>query len=157
MTVLFSGTKTCNLGLKRLKHLFHCVIWLKHLTEVAIGTFYWDQNCESVVWLLRVTSHNDQHSAQTCRTLPILIGFAHRTERFQELWMTIFGKDFFLNWRRNTYGVIWYKSHELAAGHSLQLYSIQWGRKLQIFSSPEPKVESWRNEEVNGRHSVGIG
>ena len=37
----------------RLKHLLHCVFWLKRLTEVAIGTFYRDQNCESAIWQLK--------------------------------------------------------------------------------------------------------
>ena len=30
-----------------LKYLFHFVVLFKHLTEVAIATFYRDQNCKS--------------------------------------------------------------------------------------------------------------
>ena len=33
----------------RLKHLLLCVFCLKRLIEVAIGTFYRDQNCESAI------------------------------------------------------------------------------------------------------------
>ena len=69
----------------RLKHLLRCMFWLKRLTEIAIGTFYQDQNCESAIWQLKFTGHNGRHNAHTCRTFLILIGFDDRTERFKEL------------------------------------------------------------------------
>ena len=52
----------------RLKHLLHCVFWLKRLTEVAIGTFYRDQNCESAIWQLKFSGHNGRRNAHTRRT-----------------------------------------------------------------------------------------
>ena len=66
----------------RLKHLLLCVFWLKRLTEVAIGTFYRDQNCGSAIWQLKFSGHNGRRNAHTRRTFLILIGFADRTERF---------------------------------------------------------------------------
>ena len=77
----------------RLKHLLHCVFWLKRLTEVAIGTFYRDQNCESAIWQLKFSGHNGRRNAHTCRTFLILIGFADRTERFLRALLDFFFLD----------------------------------------------------------------